>query len=393
MLQKFKESLLVRIAVAVVLGFLVGSVANESFMKVLVTLKYAVSQIINFCVPLIVLGFIAPSIVKMKSNASKMLGTMILLCYVSSVGAATFSMIAGYAIIPTFEIGAATETLRALPKVNIPLSLPPIMSVMTALVSAIFLGLSAVWTNSQTVAKLLEEVNEMVLSIVKKVIIPLLPVFIFSTFGGLAYEGAITKHLPIFGKVILLVIIGHFIWLALLYTIGGLVSKKNAFKLFKKMLPAYATAMGTMSSAATLPVALKCARESEVLDEEVSGFAISLGATTHLCGSVLTEVFFVMVVSQILYGTLPSLGALITFIFLLGVFAVGAPGIPGGTVMASLGIIISVLGFDATGTGLMLTIFALQDSFGTACNVTGDGALALIIDGLKNKAEKKLQTA
>ena len=145
------------------------------------------------------------------------------------------------------------------------------------------------------------------------------------------------------------------------------------------------TAVGTMSSAATLPVSLQCVRKSEVLDEEITNFAIPLGATTHLCGSVLTETFFVMIVSKILYGDVPAVGTMILFIILLGIFAVGAPGVPGGTVLASLGLIISVLGFDETGTALMITIFALQDSFGTACNITGDGALALILNGIFKK--------
>ncbi len=387
-MKKFKDNLLLKIGLAVLLGLVVGLISPEGLMKVFVVLKYIFSQLIGFTVPLIILGFIAPSIAKMKDNASRMLGIMITLCYVSSVGAALFSMISGYAIIPFFNISSAAEALREIPHVAIPLKLDPIMPVMTALVLAIFLGIATVWTKSETMDKLLEEINNMVLAIVKKIIIPILPLFIFTTFVELSYDGSITKHFPVFVSVILIVLVGHFIWLTLLYTIGAAVSKKNSFKLFKKMLPAYATAVGTMSSAATLPVSLKCARESDMLDEDVAGFAISMGATTHLCGSVLTEVFFVMVVSQVLYGTLPSLGAMVTFILLLGIFAVGAPGIPGGTVMASLGLIVSILGFDATGTGLMLTIFALQDSFGTACNVTGDGALALIIQGIKNRSKK-----
>ncbi len=387
-MKKFKDNLLLKIGLAVLLGFLVGLIAPEGLMKVFVVLKYVFSQLIGFCVPLIILGFIAPSIARMKNSASKMLGIMLALCYFSSVGAALFSMISGYAIIPFFDITASTEALKELPNIAIPLKLDPVMPVMTALVSAIFLGIATVWTKSETMEKLLFEINNMVLAIVKKIIIPILPFFIFTTFVELSYEGSITKHFPVFVSVILIVLVGHFIWLTFLYTIGAAVSKKNSFKLFKKMLPAYATAVGTMSSAATLPVSLKCARESGMLDEDVADFAISMGATTHLCGSVLTEVFFVMVVSQVLYGALPSLGAMITFIFLLGIFAVGAPGIPGGTVMASLGLLVSILNFDATGTALMLTIFALQDSFGTACNVTGDGALALIINGIKNRGKK-----
>ena len=191
-----------------------------------------------------------------------------------------------------------------------------------------------------------------------------------------------------FLKVIIIVLVGHFIWLTVLYTLGGAISGKNPLKLLKSYGPAYLTAVGTMSSAATLPVALSCAKKSGALDEDIADFAIPLGSTIHLCGSVLTEVFFVMTVSKILYGQVPSVGTMILFIILLGVFAVGAPGVPGGTVMASLGIIISVLGFNEEGTGLMLTIFALQDSFGTACNVVGDGALALMLNGIFKKKDR-----
>ena len=222
---------------------------------------------------------------------------------------------------------------------------------------------------------MLEEFQQIVLSIVTKVVIPILPVFIAFTFCALSYEGTITKQLPVFLQVVIIVMIGHYIWLALLYAIGGVYSGKNPFDVVKNYGPAYITAVGTMSSAATLAVALRCAKKSQPpLRDDMVDFGIPLFANIHLCGSVLTEVFFVMTISKILYGTIPSLGTMILFCALLGVFAIGAPGVPGGTVMASLGLITGVLGFDETGTALMLTIFALQDSFGTACNVTGDGA-------------------
>lgn len=174
----------------------------------------------------------------------------------------------------------------------------------------------------------------------------------------------------------------HFIWLFFLYLSAGAFSGKNPWQVLRYYGPAYLTAVGTMSSAATLPVALKSAKKSPVLKGEVADFAVPLFANIHLCGSILTEVFFVMTVSLILYGALPAMSTMVLFIVLLGVFAIGAPGVPGGTVIASLGIVISVLGFDETGTALLLTIFALQDSFGTACNVTGDGALTLILSKL-----------
>ncbi|MDM8128360.1 cation:dicarboxylase symporter family transporter, partial [Paraclostridium benzoelyticum] len=187
----------------------------------------------------------------------------------------------------------------------------------------------------------------------------------------------------------IIVLVGHFIWLALLYAISGIISGKNPMEVLKHYGPAYLTAVGSMSSAATLPVSIDCVKKSKVLRKDISDFAIPLFSNIHLCGSVLTEVFFVMVVSQILYGKLPDVSSMILFIVLLGIFAIGAPGVPGGTVMASLGLITSVLGFNETGTALILTIFALQDSFGTACNITGDGALTLMLTGVANKKNIK----
>ncbi len=389
-MAKWKDNLIVKLLLGVIVGIIVGLYANEQVIGVINTIKFLIGQIIFFIVPLIILGFITPAITKMKSNASKMLGTMLGLSYSSSVGAALFSMIAGYILIPKLNIVTAVEGLKEIPALVFKVEIPPVVSVMTALVLSIVVGLAVIWTNSKKTEELLEEFNEIMLSIVYKIVIPILPIFIASTFATLSYEGSITKQFPVFLKVIVIVLVGHYIWLAVLYLLGGAVSGKNPWNLLKHYGPAYLTAVGTMSSAATLPVALSCAKKSNVLHDDVADFAIPLGATTHLCGSVLTEVFFVMTVSKILYGSLPSVGTMILFVFLLGIFAVGAPGVPGGTVMASLGIIISVVGFDETGTALMLTIFALQDSFGTACNVTGDGALALILNGIfkKDLAEK-----
>ena len=185
--------------------------------------------------------------------------------------------------------------------------------------------------------------------------------------------------------------IGHYIWLAVLYGAAGIYSGENPMEVLKHYGPAYITAVGTMSSAATLAVALRGAKKSKVLRDDMVDFGIPLFANIHLCGSVLTEVFFVMIVSKVLYNELPSLGTMILFCVLLAVFAIGAPGVPGGTVMASLGLIISVIGFGDDGTGLMLAIFAIQDSFGTACNVTGDGALTLMLTGYAKKHKIKKQ--
>ena len=195
----------------------------------------------------------------------------------------------------------------------------------------------------------------------------------------------ITHQLPAFVQVIAIVMLGHYIWLAVLYLIAGAYAGRSPWEVLRHYGPAYLTAVGTMSSAATLSVALDGARKSKVLRRDMVDFGVPLFANIHLCGSVLTEVFFCMTISKMLYGQVPALGTMILFCLLLGVFAIGAPGVPGGTVMASLGLIIGVLGFDDAGTALMLAIFALQDSFGTACNVTGDGALTLFLTGYADK--------
>ena len=381
-MKKILKSLPFQLLLGVIIGIVLGLISNEAVMNVIVTIKFVLGELINFCVPLIVIGFIAPSITKLGKNASRILGVAVLLAYVSSVLAALGSMAAGYGLIPHLSIVSEVDGLKELPEIVFQLEIPQIMSVMSALAFSILIGLAATWTKAETVIRLSDEFQQIVLMIVSKIVIPILPVFIALTFWSLAYEGTITKQLPVFLKVVLIVMVGHFIWMAVLYAVGGIYSGNNPWKVVKHYGPAYITAVGTMSSAATLAVALKCARKSEpVLRDDMVSFGIPLFANIHLCGSVLTEVFFVMTVSQILYGKLPSVGTMILFCALLGVFAIGAPGVPGGTVMASLGLITGVLGFDATGTALMLTIFALQDSFGTACNVTGDGALTMILTG------------
>lgn len=390
-MKKIFSSLPFKLVLGVAAGILVGQIANVEVMNVVVTVKYILNQVINFCVPLIIIGFIAPSITKLGNNASKMLGVALVIAYVSSLGAALFSMGAGYGLIPHLSIAANVEGLKKLPKIVFQLDIPQIMPVMSALVFSVMIGLAATWTKAKTITTVLEEFQKIVLEVVTKVVIPILPIFIGFTFCALSYEGTITKQLPVFIKVVLIVMVGHFIWMALLYVLAGIYSGENPWAVVKNYGPAYITAVGTMSSAATLAVALRCAKKSKPLRDDMVDFGIPLFANIHLCGSVLTEVFFVMTVSKILYGNIPSLGTMILFCVLLGVFAIGAPGVPGGTVMASLGLITGVLGFDESGTALMLTIFALQDSFGTACNVTGDGALTLMLTGYakRHRVEKQ----
>ena len=347
-MKKLFDNLPFRLLLGIIIGVILGQVFPESIMKVVVTLQYIMGQLITFCVPLIIIGFIAPSITKLGKNASRLLGVAIVIAYVSSVCAALMSTGAGYALIPHLSIDTEVAGLRTLPDVVFELNIPQIMSVMSALVLSVLVGIAA-------------------------------------TFCNLSYEGMITHQLPAFIQIILIVMAGHYIWLAVLYLLAGAYSGKNPWEVLRHYGPAYLTAVGTMSSAATLAVALDCARKSKVLRKDMVSFGIPLIANIHLCGSVLTEVFFCMTISKILYGHLPSIGTMLLFCALLGIFAIGAPGVPGGTVMASLGLITGVLMFDDAGTALMLAIFALQDSFGTACNVTGDGALTLMLTGYAEK--------
>ena len=391
--------LIVKLGIGIAAGILVGLAAERlsygpGIMQVVGSVQYFCGQIIFYVVPLVVLAFIGPSIVRLGANASKMLFTGVGLAYLSSVGAALFAYAAGSVLLKVLDIKSEVEeTGRAMLDLLFKFAIPPLFGVMTALVTALVFGLAVLWTRSKTLETIWYEFERCILAIVNKVVIPVLPVFIAATFATLAYEGLITEQLPVFIKIIAIAIVGHFVWMFILYAIAGALSGKNPWEVAKHYGPAYLTAVGTMSSAATLPVSLECARKSSVLSRETVDFMIPLGATVHLCGSVLTETLFIMAISQMLYGHPPELPTMILFIILFGFFAVGAPGVPGGTVMASLGIVISVIGFDEKAAALLIAIFALQDSFGTACNVTSDGALALMIEGIFGKKGNAGETA
>ena len=387
-MKKFFNNTIVQLLIAVILGIVAGFYVEGTALSAIVSLKHVSGQVIFFLVPLIILGFIAPSIAHLRSNASKMLLFAFGIAYLSSIGASFFGAAVGYQVIPHLDIASDANALKALPENMLKIDIPPVMNVMTALVLAAMIGLASSWVKSDEFVRLLDTFQKMVLELVKKVLLPVLPVFIFSNFCILSYQGAVTKQLPIFISILLVVIVCHYIWLALLYGIASIYSRKNGWQVLKFYGPAYLTALGTMSSAATLGVALNCAHKSPILRKEISDVTVPLFANIHLCGSILTETVFVMTVSKLLYGTMPDPFTLVLFILLLGLFAIGAPGVPGGTVLASLGLIISVLQFDEAGTALLLTIFALQDSFGTACNVAGDGALTLITDTYEKKIEK-----
>ena len=384
MIKNIFSNTIIILLFSVIVGILVGFFIPEKGMKIVLVIKQICGQIIFFLVPLIIVGFVAPSIASLKGNVSRLIILAFFLAYISSIGAAFFASFLSYQIIPWLNIQSVTEPARHLPNVLFNLEIPPVLNVMSALLLSVFLGLGCIWIHSKEITTILIQFQNIVLQLVKRILIPILPLYVAANFCALAYEGNISR-LRVFLPVILIVIVCHYLWLLLLYLLATFYSGKNSWFILKYYAPAYFTALGTMSSAATLGVALECARKSPILDKKITDFSVPLFANIHLCGSVLTEVFFVCVVSQLLYGHLPDLSTMILFILLLGVFAVGAPGVPGGTVLASLGIVVSVLGFNDAGTALLIAIFALQDSFGTACNVTGDGALTLIVNAYSKR--------
>ncbi|MEE0816074.1 MAG: cation:dicarboxylase symporter family transporter, partial [Desulfovibrio fairfieldensis] len=239
-------SLILKLLAGLVLGALLGFVANEAVMDVVVSLRHIFGQIIFFLVPLVIVGFITPAIVRLGQNASKILVVAVCLAYASSLGAALFSMGSGYLVIPHLSIATETETLRKLPEMVFRLDIPPLFSVMSALVTALFFGVAIAWTKSETLGKVFAELERIMTWLVTRVLIPILPFFVGLSFMGLAYEGSLTKHLPIFVTMVALVIFGHFIWLTVLYGIAGIVSGRNPSQVFRYYTPAYLTAVGTM---------------------------------------------------------------------------------------------------------------------------------------------------
>jgi len=384
MKQLFSNTI-VKLLLGVIVGLIIGPYLTDSLLQIILSTRHILGQIILFLVPLIILGFVVSSIAKLDKGQTSIIGFSIIIAYISSIGAGFFSSTLGFNIIPHLQIENNVESLKELPEMLFKLDIPPVFGVMTSLTLALMIGIGILWTESKPLERAFDSFKDIVLLLVNRVLVPVLPFYIMANFALLSYEGSIQSQLPVFLTVILIVIVAHFVWLGVLYTIAGIYSKKNPFEVIKHYPPAYLTAVGTMSSAASLGMALQSAHKSKVLKPEITNFTIPFFSNIHLCGSVLTEVFFVMTVSQVLYGTIPTVGTMILFVLLLGIFAIGAPGVPGGTVMASLGIIASVLGFDDAGIALTLTIFALQDSFGTACNITGDGALSLMVTKYSEK--------
>jgi Na+/H+-dicarboxylate symporter len=391
-----KLGLLPKLILAIVAGIVIGNFSPESLIRIFSTFNHLFSQFLGYMIPFIIIGFVATGIAELGSGAGKLLGITVFIAYLSTITAGLFAYTVNSIALPNL-LQIATELSSDNPEQflvdgYIPLFIPPVMGVMTALVTAFFLGLGMAGLKSDSLIKVISEFHSIVVKTIVMIIIPLLPFHIFGIFANMSYSGAVIEIMSTFGVVFVIAILIQLVFILFQYFVAGSMSHKNPINLLKTMLPAYFTAIGTQSSAASIPVTLAQTKKNKVTDS-IAEFVVPLCATIHLSGSTITIVSCSIAVSMML-GNEVSLTTFFPFILMLGVTMIAAPGIPGGSIMASLGILESMLGFDPSMLSLMIALYIAQDSFGTACNITGDGAIAVVVDTLFNKNKKdKKQTA
>lgn len=381
-----RPGLLVQIIIAILLGIGAGMVSPSLPVRLFVTFNGVFSEFLSFIIPLIIVGLVTPAIADIGKGAGKMLAITALLAY----GATLFSGFLSYGVSETFfpslitkdiPLSEISEAKGILPFFTI--DIPEPLNVMTALVMSFTLGLGLANIDNSYLKNVFVDFKDIIVKTIQAVILPLLPIYIFGIFFNMTHSGQVFSVLSVFLKIILIIFVLHIFLLIFQYVIAGIISRKNPLKMLANMIPAYFTALGTQSSAATIPVTMKQTIKNGV-SEDTAGFVIPLCATIHLSGSTMKIVacaIALMMMQDIPYDFKMMSG----FIFMLGITMVAAPGVPGGAIMASLGILSSMLGFDENAQALMIALYIAMDSFGTACNVTGDGALAVIIDRLFKK--------
>lgn len=356
--------------------------------EVLMSLKKATGQIIFFMVPLLIFACVTPSITRLSRNVTSLLVFTMAIAYLSSIGAAFFSMGVSRVFVPLFHFGTQTDVV-VLPKEPLVNLSFPTMDTMSALLLAVLVGLGVVWTRYNAAVAVLDKLQEMVLLLVRKILLPLLPVFVGSNFALLAYTGQI-NNMGIFLPVIAVVVVCQLVWIVFMYVVASVYTGRNGWQVLRYYPKAYFTALGSMSSAATLPFAMECIARSPIVKKETYDFTLPLFSNIHLCGSVIAEIALVTTTYYTLNGELPSLLNMTIFAFVACVIAIGSPGVPGGLNVACSTIVGSIiLGGENPETfiGIMTAIYTVQDGFGTACNVTTDGALTLITDRKVKEAQ------
>lgn len=385
-MKKFRIGLLGKIVIAIALGIGAGIAAPAWLVRIFLTFNGIFSQFLGFAIPLIILGLVTTAIADIGKTAGKMLLLTVTIAYGSTVFAGLISYLTGASLFPTMiDTGASLDSVAEASELApfFSVSIPPLMNVMTALVLAFVLGLGLASLETDTLKKAAHDFEEIIIKTIKTAIIPLLPLYIFGIFLNMTYVGQVFEILTVFIKIIGIIFLIHIGILILQFCIAGGVSRKNPLKLLWNMMPAYFTALGTQSSAATIPVTLEQTKKNGV-SEDVAGFTVPLCATIHMSGSTLKIVACALAL-MIMKGMPHDFGMFMGFICMLAITMVAAPGVPGGAIMASLGVLQSMLGFDQEAQALMIALYIAMDSFGTACNVTGDGAIAIIIDRIRNR--------
>lgn len=386
-MKKIRISLLGKVVIAILLGILFGYILPGPVARIFITINSLFGNFLSFTIPLIIVGLVTPAIGELGKGAGRLLALTALIAYGSTLFSGFLTYATGDAIFPLLikegsGMQALQESAVAL-KPYFVVEMPPLMGVMTSLILAFTVGLGLSITSGDSLKKIFFEFRDIITLVIDKVIIPFLPLYIFGIFMDMTYTGQVGTVIATFIKVIAVIFVLHVLLLVLQFVIAGIVQKKNPFKLLRNMLPAYATALGTQSSAATIPVTMEQTIKNGVR-KNIAIFTVPLCATIHLSGSTMKIVACAMAI-MIMSGMPFNLPMMAGFIFMLGITMVAAPGVPGGAIMAALGVLQSMLGFDETQQALMIALYIAMDSFGTACNVTGDGAISLIVDKIAGK--------
>ncbi|MGO3183132.1 MAG: dicarboxylate/amino acid:cation symporter [Aequorivita sp.] len=382
-MKRLFSNLLFKVFLAIVLGIVFGLYLPESINRIFTTFNEFFGQFLSFSIPLIIMGLIMPAISDIGKGAGKLLLLTAAIAYGSTLFSGFMTYFAASNIFPTLleshvddAAQIADSGRELLPYFSI--NIPPVFDVMTSLVLAFVIGLGLSYQEKSSLKLVVKDFEKIIMQLIENVIVPLLPLFILGIFASMAFNGQVFTILSVFVSIIGVIFALHILLLLLQYTIAGVLTKKNPLKLLITMMPAYFTALGTQSSAATIPVTLEQTLKNGV-SEKIAGFVIPLCATIHLSGSIMKITACAMAL-MILHGMPFNFTLFAGFIFVLGIAMIAAPGVPGGAIMAAVGILQSMLGFNEEMMGLMIALYIAMDSFGTACNVTGDGAISLVVN-------------
>ena len=385
-MKKLKLGLFVKVLIAIACGALLGMVAPEVLVRIFKTFNTLFAQLLKFIVPLLVLGLVTPAIANVGRGAGKMLLAVLAIAYLSTICSGFFAHVCGSNLMPHYlqagELSAETMSAKEfLPYFD--LKIPPLCDIMTALVLSFMLGVGMIFIGSGALKKGFDEFGEIIKLTIEKAIIPLLPWYIFTMICEMSAKGVISVVLGSGAKIILTGVVLTLIWLVIQYCIAGAIAGKNPFKCLWNMLPAYLTAFSICSSSATIPVTSACAKKNG-LGEDIVDFTIPLCSTVHMCGSTIKLAVSAIAVAYI-FGVPVPFAVYVNFVLMQGIAAVAAPGVMGGVLMASVGLLESIMGFTPDQTALVMTLYLALDGYGPGCNVTGDGAIAIIIDKLFKK--------